>query len=76
MEALIEFRDEVGGWSQLGAECFFTPPAPLVVGDRQTVSFECEMVGVVPADRAVRAVILADLFGTDDVFRQKIAINP
>ncbi len=71
---LVEAQVGTDAWSELAAECRLLPPAPFVVSDRQPVTFECELLDQPPAEGTIRAVILADLFGTDDVFRQEIVI--
>lgn len=49
-------------------------PARLVIAEQQQVTFECEVSDPLRSDQTARAVIRADLFGTDEVFQHEVTL--
>jgi hypothetical protein len=73
MDMVFEYRlEQSGPWQTLAATCEFDPTVPILVRERQTVSYDCSLERAVPPDAELRLTVEIRLFGSDQIFRLQV----
>lgn len=70
---ILEYRHTTADpWEEVGVDCAFDPPAPMVLKTELVVQYKCQVEQQLSSDAKLRTTAEVELFGSEEIFKLEV----